>query len=108
MNSCRAKIFLLLALLVCATKLLRAAETNSLAWHADRNSVTADIHGEALWPLLEDIAHQTGWHIFVEPGANESASVKFRNLPAGEALRKLLGHLNYALVPQTNGPQELY
>ena len=29
-------------------------------------------------------------------------------MPAGEALQKLLGNLNYALVPQTNGPQQLY
>ena len=44
----------------------------------------------------------------MEPGAAHEASVKFRNLPAGEALQKLLGDLNYAFVPQTNGPQELY
>jgi hypothetical protein len=44
----------------------------------------------------------------VEPGASQNASVKFRNLPAGEALHKLLGNLNYALVPETNGPQQLY
>ena len=104
----RHKIFLLLALLVCATALLRAAETNSLVWQADRDRVSADIRSEALWPLLEDIAHQTGWHIFVEPGAAHDASTKFSGLPAGEALRKLLGNLNYALVPQTNGPQQLY
>ena len=79
-----------------------------LVWQADRDQVSADIHGEALWPLLEDIAHQTGWHIFVEPGASHNASVKFQNLPAGEALPKLLGNLNYAMVPQTNGPQQLY
>ena len=86
----------------------RAAGTNSLVWKADQDQVSADIHGEALWPLLEDIAHQTGWHIFVEPSASHNASVKFRNLPSGEALQKLLGSLNYALVPQTNGPQQLY
>jgi thermitase len=104
----RAKIFLLLTLLVCAALFARATGTNSLVWQADRDRVSADIRGEALWPLLEDIAHQTGWHIFVEPGASQIADVKFRDLPEGEALRKLLGNLNYALVPQTNGPQELY
>jgi thermitase len=86
----------------------RAADTNVLDWRTDRNLVTADIRGEALWPLLEDIAHQTGWHIFVEPGASHEASVKFRDLPTGEALERLLVGLNYAYVPQTNGPQELY
>lgn len=105
---CRAKFFPLLALLVCASLFARAAETNSLVWQADRNLVSADIHGEALWPLLEDIAHQTGWHIFVEPATSQNASVKFRDLPPGEALQKLLGNLNFALVPETNGPQQLY
>jgi thermitase len=108
MNLSRAKILLLAVLAVCAGVITRAADTNSLVWQADQDQVSADIHGEALWPLLEDIAHQTGWHIFVEPGASHDASVKFRNLRAGEALQKLLGSLNFALVPETNGPQQLY
>jgi len=108
MNFDRAKILLLAALVAFLGLVARAADTNVLVWQAERDQVSADIHGEELWPLLEDIAHQTGWHIFVEPGANANASVKFRNLPAGEALQKLLGNLNFAFVPQTNGPQELY
>ena len=95
-------------LMVCLGMVARAAETNSLVWQADQDLVSADIRGEALWPLLEDIAHQTGWHIFVEPGASRNASVKFRDLPPGEALHQLLGKLNFAIVPQTNGPQQLY
>ncbi len=102
------KIILLLALLVCVNVSARAAETNSLVWQTNRDRVSADIRSEALWPLLEDIAHQTGWQIFVEPDISQNASVKFRDLPAGEALRKLLGDLNYALVPETNGPRQLY
>jgi hypothetical protein len=68
----------------------------------------ADVRGEPLWPLLEDIAHQTGWHIFVEPDTDRNASVKFKNLPSGDALKMLLGDLNFALVPQTNAPSQLY
>ncbi len=86
----------------------RAGNTNSLAWAAATDRVSADVHGEALWPLLKDIAHQTGWHIFVEPGTDRKADVKFKELPRGEALRKLLGDLNFAFVPQTNGPDCLY
>lgn len=86
----------------------RAAETNSLVWLLANDSVSAEIRGEPLWPMLEDIAHQTGWHIFVEPGATHLASTKFSGLPAGEALHKLLGDLNFALVPKTNGPTQLY
>jgi len=88
----------------------RAADTNSnsLVWHKAAGRVDADIHGEPLWPLLEDIAHQTGWHIFVEPGSSRNASTKFQDLPPDDALRMLLGNLNFAFVPQTNGPDFLY
>lgn len=103
-----AKYFLFLALLLCGLARGQAVPTNSLTWQKTADRVSADIHGEALWPLLQDIAHQTGWHILVEPGADRLADVKFNDLPAGEALKKLLGDLNFALVPQTNGPSLLY
>ena len=94
-------------LLTCGLS-AHAAGTNSLVWHKAASRVDADIHGEPLWPLLEDIAHQTGWHIFVEPGTMRDASTKFKDLQADDALRMLLGNLNFAFVPQTNGPDFLY
>ncbi len=60
------------------------AATSTLVWQKAADRVSADIHNEALWPLLEDIAHQTGWHILVEPGADQLADVKFNNLPTGD------------------------
>jgi thermitase len=85
-----------------------APQTNSLVWHKADGSVDADLHGEALLPLLKNISAQTGWHIFVEPGASHTASTTFKNLPAGDALKRLLGDLNFALVPKLDGPSELY
>ncbi|MGC9943655.1 MAG: S8 family serine peptidase [Verrucomicrobiota bacterium] len=104
----RAKILLFLALMVFVWARGIAATTNTLIWQKSTDHVSADIHDEALWPLLEEIGHQTGWHILVEPGADRLADVKFNNLPVGDALKKLLGDLNFALVPQTNGPSLLY
>jgi len=103
-----AKIILFLALLLCGVTHSRAAAPDILNWQAASNNVSADIHGEELFPLLETIAHQTGWHIFVEPNAARTVDVKFSNLTTGDALRKLLGNLNFAFVPQTNGPDSLY
>ena len=101
--------FLALACLWLASGFIaRATDTNSLVWQIPTDKVSADVHGELLWPLLENIAHQTGWHIFVEPGAEHNVSAKFKNLPSGDALKMLLGDLNFALVPQTNGPAQLY
>ena len=101
-----------LTVLVCVVMALGfsapAASTNSLVWHKATDHVDADIRSEALWPLLENIAMEAGWKIFVEPGAEHKASAKFKDLPSGEALKMLLGDLNFALVPQTNGPSRLY
>ena len=85
-----------------------ATATNSLVWLREPDRISADLHGVALWPLLEDIGRQTGWRIFVEPGVDRQADVRFSRLPEGEALKKLLGDLNFALVPKTNESSQLY
>jgi thermitase len=97
-------IFVLLASVFSA----RATGTNSLVWHKGDDRVDADIESETLWPLLEQIAETAGWHVFVEPGTDRNVSAKFTDLPSGDALHMLLGDLNFALVPQTNGPSLLY
>jgi len=103
---CRVKKHFPLAVLLLAAVVAPAA--NSIVWNAKTGSVSADVHGETLWPLLEDVAHQTGWHIFIEPGLDRKADVKFSKLNPGEALKKLLGDLNFAYVPQTNEADQLY
>ncbi len=89
------KYLLILVLTVCAWGQGRAATANMLVWQktadASTEHVSADLHGEALWPLLEDIAHQTGWHILVEPGADRLADVKFNELAAGRSPQKAVG-----------------
>lgn len=85
-----------------------SAQTNSLVWNKTSDRVNADIHGEALWALLENISSQTGWRIYLEPGTTREVSTKFKNLPSGEALKMLLGDLNFALLPKANAAEQLY
>jgi len=85
-----------------------AATTNVLTWNKGKDRVSADVRDWELIGLLEAIAGQTGWHVFVEPDYDFKSSVKFKDLPAGEALRLLLGDMNFALMPQTNGNQRLF
>jgi hypothetical protein len=77
-------------------------------WNTNRNRVTVDIRSEQLLRVLEKIADATGWRVFVEPQTIHNVSVKFSDLPPGEALRLLLGEVNYALVPQTNSSSRLF
>ncbi|HEV2453084.1 MAG TPA: S8/S53 family peptidase [Verrucomicrobiae bacterium] len=84
------------------------AQTNMLIWHKEQGTVDAQVRHETLLPLLESIAGQTGWHVYVEPGSTLDASTKFKNLAAGDALKMLLGDLNFALVPESDSPWRLY
>jgi len=68
-------------------------------WNAKQNRVTADIRSLKLNPLLEQVSSATGWQVFLEPDTTHTASAKFKDVPPGEALRLLLGDLNFALVP---------
>jgi len=85
-----------------------AAETNSIVWHKATDRVDVDVHSLNLSQLLEQITARTGWRVYIEPGTTHTTSAKFTNLPSGQALQRLFGDLNYALVPQTNAAPHLY
>lgn len=97
---------------LCAAALLlpigRSAAANVLNWNTNQDRVTADIHSVPVPQLLASIALHAGWHVYLESNITYGVSAKFQDLQQGEALRMLLGDLNFALVPQTNGPQHLY
>jgi len=104
----RLRQFLFCLLLLAFSLNARAAETNLLVWHRTIDRVDADVRGLKLPQLLQQISTETGWRIYVEPGAARVASAKFKNLSPGDALKMLLGDLNFALVPQTNAAPRLY
>lgn len=85
-----------------------ATVPNQFAWNAAQSRVTADIEGGSLYGTLKQIATATGWRVYLEPGVTRQVSAKFSELPPGDALRLLLGDLNYALVPDTNGSLRLF
>jgi hypothetical protein len=91
-------------LFFCAAQNLPSAET--LNWETNR--VDADIETWSLQTLLEKISVASGWDIYLEPGTAYEVSAKFKKLPVDEALKKLLGKLNYALLPQTNAAPKFY
>lgn len=91
--------FLLLAL---------TAVAGSLHWDSEKEVLDADLKDAPLISTLEDLAIQTGWHIFLEPTAGKTFSTTFTGLPKGQAMRILLGDLNYSFVPQADGPTKLF
>jgi hypothetical protein len=98
----------------CGILLLLAAGSTALAQKAPgltwRKNKTADaaIEGWQLQKVLSRLAAVSGWKIFLEPGLDDNVSVQFANVSQGEALKLLLGNVNYALVPGGSGPSRLY
>jgi hypothetical protein len=85
---------------------VRAAD--SLVWRPDKNQVDADMESWPLSEVLESISTATGWQVYVEPDTEYTVTTRFQNLKPPDALRRLLGELNFALLPQTNGPVRLF
>ncbi len=100
------KVFTLLGLLFCLTGPLLAAD-EGIFWQVKADRVDASIKDWDLAKLLEKMAAQTSWQIFVEPGTSDKVSVKFKGLTSDDALSKLLGNINYSRAV-TNGTTQLF
>ena len=81
---------------------------NALRWHADREVLDADLTHAELIPTLENLAAQTGWHIYLEPTPGKTFTTKFTGLSRGHAMRVLIGDMNYAFVPERDGQTRLF
>lgn len=105
----RTWVFLALVLCLALGRGRASAEqqgSNSLIWHAKENRVDANIDHSSMPAVLKKIARATGWKVYVEPGVDEPVSVRFKDLPQDEALRRLLGKYNFA-KDKTNGVSRL-
>lgn len=107
----KTRQYLLALGLVCLGFSLTAvnahAAPDSLVWRTNVNRVDADIRSWSLDTVLRQIAARTGWRVSVEPDTQQTVSVRFKDLPSGEALRRLLNNLNFALLRQSNAPPHL-
>lgn len=84
------------------------AEANYLDWRISQRQVSARVTSWPLYRVLAQISATTGWEVFLEPGVERSVTVEFKDLSPEEALGKLLGQLNYSLLPQKGAPAKLF
>ena len=81
---------------------------DSLKWDTAGDTVEATVETWTVPQMLQHVATATRWQIFIDPGITNRIPAKFSGKQPGEALRRLLGHYNYALVPETNAPSKLF
>lgn len=99
----RALLCLSVIILTATNAMSAATSDEFLRWQANEKRVDADIRTWPLPKVLEAVTGATGWQVYVEPGVDQQISVKFKNLPPDEALKRLLGGLNYKMTPESNG-----
>ena len=87
--------------------LTATAAESTLRFHAANRTLDAQIAEMPLDELLEQLSAATGWEVYVEPSTARDINARFRGLPVGEALGRLLGSLNYALLPRDGAPDRL-
>jgi hypothetical protein len=104
------RIVIAFALLCALCPLLfpSSARADTLVWRQKQDLVSADVNSWDVRELLEHVAATTGWQIYLDPGAIRPVSAKFKDLPSTDALHALLGDLNFLILPQTNGPAQLF
>jgi hypothetical protein len=97
-----------IALGLLALSPIPAGAADDLHWNVAADRVDAAVETWTVPELLQRVAAATGWQIFVDPAISNRVSTRFTAKEPGDALRRLLGENNYALVPQTNTPAKLF
>jgi hypothetical protein len=85
-----------------------SAHDTSLHFNPKNRTFSAAIEGAPLKKVMAKVAAATGWKILIDPSADRTVSATFTNSAQGATLRRLLGGLNYAVVPQDSGPSKLF
>ena len=76
-------------------------------WYPKARTVDVEIRGMRVEQFLGLVRAETGWDVMMEPGLDRVVSGRFRNKPASDALRLLLGRTRFALVPAKDGTARL-
>lgn len=79
----------------------------SVVWDPEKGQLGVQLVDRPLPQVLESLAAATGWRIYLEPNTEHRVSASFTGLRPADALQRLLGDLNFALLPDTNGSAAL-
>ena len=88
--------------------LLPCSAADALRWDKARDRVDASVETWTVPQMLGRVAAATGWEIYLDPEIKASVTTKFTAKKQGDALKRLLGEYNYALVPETNGSAKFF
>ena len=78
-----------------------------LIWHPKARTFDFRVRDLPLEKFLGIVKAETGWEVKVEPGLTQLVGGKFRDKPASDAIRLMLGRTRFALLPRVEGGTRL-
>jgi type II secretory pathway component GspD/PulD (secretin) len=90
-----------LAVLVLLGVSARAGD--SLVWSTNKTGVSVDIKDWDLVRLLKKVASVSGWRIYMEAGTTAKITATFKDTSPDDAIKRLLGDINYTKDATSNG-----
>ena len=92
-------------LLIVTALPLRAAD--HIVWYPKARTFDLEVRNMPVEKFLGMVRAETGWEVMIEPGLNRVVGGKFRNKPAADTMRLLLGRTRFALLPRLDGGTRL-
>ncbi|MFL2908396.1 MAG: hypothetical protein ACJZ65_04485, partial [Limisphaerales bacterium] len=80
---------------------------NQVVWHPKARTFDLRVKNVPLDKFLGMVKAETGWEVKMEPGLQQIVSGKFRDKPAADAIRLMLGRVRFALLPRVEGGTRL-
>jgi|TARA_B100001971_G_scaffold204007_1_gene219679 hypothetical protein len=97
--------FPVILLLIVTVLPLNAAD--HIAWYPKARTFDLEVRNMPVEKFLGLVKAETGWEVMVEPGLDRVVGGKFRNKPAADMMRLLLGRTRFALLPRVKGGTRL-
>jgi hypothetical protein len=77
----------------------QALHATEVEWKPEQEKLSADLRRIDLGDALKAVGGRMGWNVWIEPGLEgRRVSTRFTDLALSEALRRIMGDLNYALI----------
>ena len=92
-------------LLIVTALPLRAAD--HIVWYPKARTFDLEVRNMPVEKFLGMVRAETGWEVMIEPGLNRVVGGKFKNKPAADTMRLLLGRTRFALLPRLDGGTRL-
>jgi hypothetical protein len=85
-----------------------AARREHITFSAAHKQIDAQFEAWPLEKVLATLAAATGWRVYVVPDTEDTITASFKQLDTADALQRLLGAFNFALLPQADGSTALF